>query len=270
MKYDPVKARIGKFVNRAAWLRKLFYKLLDILLLRTWHVNNAIRRFAAEKPQSKNILDAGSGFGQYSYRMSRINPDWQILGVDLKTEQIDDCNRFFNSINKADKVNFEYANLTSFNNPDSYDLILSVDVMEHIEDDHLVLNNFFRSLRKGGWLIISTPSDKGGSDVHHDHEESFIDEHVRDGYSIDDISNKLKDAGFSTILPGYTYGRPGSFSWRISMKYPILMLNTSWLFALILPLWYILVMPLALILNYADTRITHKEGTGLLVIAKKE
>ncbi len=67
MKYDPVKARIGNFVNRAPWLRRIFYKLLDILLLRTWHVNRAIRDFASSNTDSKTILDAGSGFGQYSW-----------------------------------------------------------------------------------------------------------------------------------------------------------------------------------------------------------
>ncbi len=270
MKYDPVKARIGNFVNRAPWLRRIFYKLLDILLLRTWHVNRAIRDFASSNTDSKTILDAGSGFGQYSYRMCRINRTWQILGLDLKKEQIDDCNKFFTAIKASDNVSFKYADLTKYNSANTYDLILAVDVMEHIEEDRLVFDNFFSSLKKGGWLIISTPSDKGGSDVHHDHEESFIDEHVRDGYSIDDINSKLSDSGFKTVLTRYTYGLPGSLSWKLSMKYPILMLNLSWLFAIILPFWYILVMPFALILNFADTRIKHKEGTGLLVIAKKD
>jgi len=270
MKYDPVKARIGSFVNRATLLRRIFYRLLDILLLRSWHVNRAIRKFASDKPDSKTILDAGSGFGQYSYRMSGKNRKWEILGVDLKDEQIDDCNTFFHSIKRSDRIKFEYADLTTFRKANCYDLILSVDVMEHIEDDRSVFNNFYSSLKKGGWLIISTPSDKGGSDVHHDHEESFIDEHVRDGYSIEDISNKLNDSGFNKVMPRYTYGKPGSLSWKLSMKYPILMLNISWGFALILPLWYILIMPLALVLNFADTRIMHKEGTGLLVVAKKD
>lgn len=41
-------------------------------------------------------------------------------------------------------------------------------------------------------LLISTPSDQGGSDVSGDGEASFIEEHVRDGYNINDIQDKLK------------------------------------------------------------------------------
>ena len=70
------------------------------------------------------------------------------------------------------------------------------DVMEHIEEDVKVFENFHASLKKGGQVIISTPSDQGGSDVHGDEDSSFIDEHVRDGYNMQEIKryiNQLKE-----------------------------------------------------------------------------
>ena len=98
---------------------------------------------------------------------------------------------------------------------------------------------------------------------------SFIGEHVRDGYSINDITGKLKSAGFTHIEVVYTYGVPGTISWRLSMKYPIKMLNISPLFFILIPFWYLVFFPLSFLLNYADLSITHKEGTGLLVTACK-
>ena len=269
MRYDPVKSRIGRMVSRSVWLRKLFYTLIDILLLRTWHVKKALRLFVAANPDARNILDAGSGFGQYSWRMWKLNNNWNILGLDIKEEQIHDCTRFIGKTGAAGRVSFRIADLTSYSENEQYDLVLSVDVMEHIEDDRAVFGNFFKSLRNKGWLIISTPSDKGGSDVHHEDDHSFIDEHVRDGYGMDEIKEKLQSAGFSDITAYYTYGRPGKLSWKISMKYPVVMLNFSLILAVLLPFYYILTMPFALILNYLDLRLKHREGTGLLVIAKK-
>jgi len=269
MKYDPVKNRIGSFVNRSVWLRKLFYLLLDILLLRTWHVKKAVRQFASGKPGEALILDAGSGFGQYTWRLSRMNSFWKIDAVDIKQEQLDDCSLFFGKAGLSQRVRFSYADLTQFRRQDTYDMILSVDVMEHISEDRLVFSNFHESLRGNGLLIISTPSDKGGSDVHQEDGESFIEEHVRDGYSIASIGEKLKEAGFSQVNTRYTYGTPGKISWKLSMKIPVLMLNMSWLFGLVLPFWYILVMPFSLLLNFIDTRVEHNEGAGLLVIAVK-
>jgi SAM-dependent methyltransferase len=161
------------------------------------------------------------------------------------------------------------VDLTALDDLNCYNIILSVDVMEHIEEDVLVFKNFYKSLKENGILLISTPSDKGGSDVHNDKEVSFIDEHVRDGYSINDITGKLSLAGFRNIEAGYTYGKPGNISWRLSMKYPIKMLNASYLFFIILPFYYLIFFPVSVILNIFDLRLTHKTGTGLLVTARK-
>jgi hypothetical protein len=67
----------------------------------------------------------------------------------------------------------------------------------------------------------------------------------------------------------YTYGKPGTVSWRLSMKYPVKLLNISKIFLLVLPVYYLLFFPVAFILNFFDLCMTHKTGTGLLVTANK-
>lgn len=273
MHYDPIKAMLGTFFNQAPVLRKLFYRLLDLLLLRTWHVKKALKEWGKTHIGVTQILDAGMGFGQYSYWMASHNKQWRVHGVDVKEEQIADCKAFFTKVGLSN-ASFGYADLVQFKHPSAYDLIVSVDVMEHILEDDQVFKNFFGSLKPGGMLLVSTPSDQGGSDVHHhDHEDdgsgSFIGEHVRDGYNIQAIQQQLTSAGFSSTSAKYTYGCPGKISWKLSMKYPILMLNASKLLLIVLPFYYLVVFPFALVLNYIDVRAKHKSGTGLLVTAIK-
>ena len=144
--------------------------------------------------------------------------------------------------------------------------------MEHILEDELVFQNFSKSLQPGGILLISTPSDQGGSDTdHHDEEglHGFIEEHVRDGYNMEDIRKKLLTAGFSRVETSYTYGKYGSVAWKLSMKVPIQLLGVSKLFYLILPLYYLIVFPFCALLNWVDVNRTNKCGTGLLVKAVK-
>ncbi len=268
MQYDPIKRSLGNVFNRSPWLRKLFYHLLDLLLLRSWHIRRHLRRWAKQAPENAKILDAGMGFGQYSYFLSGMKPGFTIKGVDVKQEQIDDCNNFFHRIGR-NNASFAFADLTSFAEPATYDLVLSVDVMEHILEDVKVFQNFHSSLKPGGMVLISTPSDQGGSDVHDHEEESFIEEHVRDGYNINEIQEKLKKAGFSRTEAHYQYGKPGQASWRLSMKYPILMLGKSKLFFILLPFYYLVTFPFCLILNRLDVNGKHKSGTGLVVKAWK-
>jgi SAM-dependent methyltransferase len=273
MQYDPIKKHLGAVFNKSAGLRKLFYFLLDLLLLRTWHIKKAIRQWDAGRKGQVGILDAGSGFGQYTYYLARKNANWTILGVDVKSEQIDDCTVFFHRTGRKN-IRFAVADLTQFIVKDAYDMILSVDVMEHIEEDVKVFQNFRQSLKPGGMLLISTPSDQGGSDVHyHDKDDprtsSFIDEHVRDGYNIIEIQDKLKLAGFSKTEAHYSYGIPGKISWKLSMKYPISLLNVSKAFFILLPVYYLLTYWFVLIMNYMDVNMKHRTGTGLIVKAWK-
>ena len=266
MHYDPIKRSLGSVFNSTPFLRKLFYFLLDVLLLRSWHIRSELKKL--NSGAVKQILDAGSGFGQYSFWMSKKFSQAEILAVDVKEEQVADCNAFFNRIGKS-QVKFEVGDLVTFVQPEKFDLVLCVDVMEHIEEDVQVLTNYCNSLKTGGMLLISTPSNMGGSDVHDDGETSFIEEHVRDGYGIDEIEEKCKRAGFSKVDARYSYGAPGKISWKLSMKYPMLMLNKSKAFFIILPIYYLVTMPFSLLLNVFDVNGSHSTGTGLIVKAWK-
>jgi 2-polyprenyl-3-methyl-5-hydroxy-6-metoxy-1,4-benzoquinol methylase len=268
MQYDPIKRSLGNVFNKTPFLRKMFYGLLDLLLLRAWHVHKELRKWIKGKADTADILDAGAGFGQYSYWLYTKNHKWKITSVDVKDEQVADCNNFFEKIG-AHNVKFHVGDLTKYVRPQSYDLVVCVDVMEHIEEDVQVFKNFHASMRSGAMLIISTPSDQGGSDVHDDDHSSFIEEHVRDGYNINEIQQKLKSAGFSRTEARYQYGTPGKISWRLSMKYPIQMLGVSKLFFILLPFYYIITFPFSFVLNYLDTTGNHKTGTGLIVKAWK-
>lgn len=271
MQYDPIKQKLGTIFNKTPFLRKLFYNLLDLLLLRAWHVHKELKAWIKNAPDQSRILDAGAGFGQYSYYLNAKNKNWNILAVDVKDEQVADCNHFFKQIGSGEKVKFVVDDLTQYKQPDTFDLVISIDVMEHILEDVQVFKNFVTSLKKGGMLLISTPSDQGGSDVNEEADSSFIEEHVRDGYNIKEIEQKLLSAGFSKVEARYSYGVPGKISWRLSMKYPILFLGSvPKLFGfLVLPFYYLIFFPFAYVLNYADISIKHPTGTGLIVKAWK-
>ncbi|MFN2335386.1 MAG: hypothetical protein ABR560_00295, partial [Bacteroidales bacterium] len=86
MHYDPIKELLGRQFNRHPLLRKLFYRLLNILLLRSWHVRKALKRLGKTIPSSAPVLDAGMGFGQYTWWMAERFPGWTITAADLKSE----------------------------------------------------------------------------------------------------------------------------------------------------------------------------------------
>src|SRR5512135_2154467 len=148
MQYDPIKKSLGSFFSGPAFMRKIFYFLLDLLLLRAWHVKRKLRRLAGTFNGQVSVLDAGAGFGQYTWRMKRLHPGWQVKAVDIDQQRIDDCELFFRKA-RLKGVTCEKGDLSELADSENYNLILSVDVMEHIRDDEQVFRNFHRALKPG-------------------------------------------------------------------------------------------------------------------------
>lgn len=269
MYYDPVKNIFASVIKKIPMLRILFYKLLDLMFLRSWYVRRELRNIRKLLGEVEiSIYDAGTGYGQYSYFMSKKLQPNKILAIDVKDDWIKDCREFFRQ-KKLFNVRFEVEDLTKISYDNEFDLIVSVDVMEHIEDDVTVFQNFYRALKPGGYLLINTPSIYGGSDVHEDSEKSFISEHARDGYSEEDLRSKLEPFGFSVDRFRFTYGYWGDKAWRLGIKYPITLVNASKYFLLILPIYFLLTFPFTLIMMSADYFGKINRGAGINIILKK-
>ncbi len=243
--------------------------MLGLVFLRNWYVRRSIHRLFPDRRVRLRMLDAGTGFGQWADYVARRYPNAVIHAVDIKEDYLEDARAYSGRAGYGDRVTFEKADLTRLIPGIPFDLILAVDVMEHIVEDERVFRNFFSLLRSGGHVIVNTPSDQGGSDVHGADEKSFIGEHVRDGYSAEEMADKLQRAGLDTVASTYSYGAAGSLGWRIMVKWPMVLLSRSFLFMVLLAPYYVAALPIGILLNAADVRLRKDTGTGLHVIARR-
>lgn len=269
MHYDPIKDIFANILRKYPALRSLFYHLLDLFFLRAWYVHRELR--AIRKKTGKReikIFDAGSGYGQYSYFMIKNMAPCSIYAIDVKANWIDDCTRFFKTKNYSN-IKFEVGDLLEISEKETYDLIVCVDVMEHIVEDVKVFSNYYNALKPGGFLLINTPSIFGGSDAHSDEEESFIGEHARNGYSFEDLTEKLSPLGFHPYNSKYSYGFWGDLYWRLIIKYPLLMVNKLKASILLLPFYYLLFLPFGLLFMFIDFKKKNKIGSGITYVAHK-
>jgi SAM-dependent methyltransferase len=271
MYYDPIKDRLGRIFSANTLLQKTFYSLLHIVFLRSWYVRREIKQQLGPRSGDRQIdvLDAGTGFGQYAYYVAREYPNARVLAIDIKEGYLENARRFVARTPQRHQISFEKHDLTDLHLDRSFDLILSVDVMEHIEDDGAVFRNFARVLKSGGHVVINTPSDRGGSEVTGEGEKSFIEEHVRPGYGREELTGKLKDAGLEPVRALYTYGVYGSNAWKILLKWPMQMLARTRAAFAVLPIYYLFALPAGATLNALDVRDQNPTGTGLLVVARR-
>lgn len=268
MHYDPIKNIFANIIRKSPFLRVLFYKVLDLMFLRSWYVRKELKNLRKRFENNEiAILDAGTGYGQYTYFMHKKLQPNRIHSIDVKEEWINDCKSFL--VKKTDKLTFDVADLLKITYDKEFDLIICIDVMEHIEDDVTVFKNFYNALKPGGFLLVNSPSIYGGSDVHEDEDESFIGEHARDGYSEDDFHNKLEPIGFSIEKIVFSYGFWGDKAWRLGIKYPMMLMNLSKAFLIFLPFYFLVTFPFTLIMMGLDMKKNNHKGSGISMLAKK-
>jgi SAM-dependent methyltransferase len=259
MQYERIKHKITHFLQKKPALLKLFFLLLDMLLLRQWYIKAKIRKHFKGKAFLK-MYDAGSGFGQYSYFILKNWAKAEVLALDL-----DDTYRqvLLDFLKKRlyNSIDYVIADLVEYKPIEKYDLILSVDVLEHIENDVQVLKHFHDILTSDGKLIISTPSDK-------DKAAAFVDEHVRAGYSRAEIKSKLNKAGFKIAELEFAYGKFGKIYWELLLHFPLKKLVAR---KKLLPafFYYLVIYPFAFIFMLLDFIIENKSGNSMIIVAEK-
>lgn len=259
MQYDKIKDKFAGLIDNFPMLRRLFYFILDMLLLRQWYVKKEIKKhFPKDKPIC--FYDAGAGFGQYSYFILKHFKNAKVHAVDLKTDYMDSFARYAAKHSWQD-FSAQQADLTDYIPKDKFDLILAIDILEHIENDEQILKNFRKVLDTNGKLIISSPSN-------FDESAKFTEEHVRPGYSKEDIISKLENAEFKIISFEYTYGKVGQIYWELCLKYPLSLINRSKLFFLILPFYYLASYPISFLFMILDLKAKNEIGTGVIVVAE--
>lgn len=273
--YDPVKDRFAAIIRRNRFLRGLFYQALDLFFLRSWFVRRQLRLWYRDNALAVNrsgmtlkILDAGCGFGQYDQFMLRALPGIRIDAVDIKDDYLDACRYYFKKDIKRKDITFANIDLLDPSFERTYNLVLCVDVLEHIEEDVRVIEHLQHALKPGGYFLMHSPSHLAEGDAGGD--PSFVGEHARAGYSRKEISDKLRQAGLEPVAVRYTYGPAGHFAWEMLIKWPMLLLS-KWGFAavIVLPFWYALTLIPGLMLMKVDLHGNHATGTGIMAYARK-
>lgn len=265
--YDPVKDKFSAIIRNSRLLRRLFYFLLDLFFLRSWHIRRLIKKYGSKLDQSGEwkLLDAGSGFGQYDRFILSEFKNVEVLSVDVKVDYLADCRNYFRKEIKKNRIEFSEGDLLNFETGQKYEMVICIDVLEHIEEDVRVMKNLSSSLKQGGVLLVHSPSHYSEEDA--DEDESFVDEHARPGYSKEELTEKLKNAGFGVEKVHYTYGFWGHKAWILSVKWPMLWFNKLGLFAALpLMIYYPVILPFVLLMNYADLYTGNRKGNGIYAV----
>jgi len=214
----------------------------------------------------QRCLDAGCGDGTITLLLAKKYPEWEITGVD-KGEEAIRVAKYRRCLNRTRNVRFVLTDLfelddSSFHKKD-FDLVTSLDVLEHIEDDIVVLEKFNWLLRPEGFLILHVPA----KDQYHFLRKAYFrshPDHIRSGYTNKEIIGKLVQARFKVCSLRRTFGTIATLGCDIE-NYLSAYTNTTAL----LGLAKLFLLPLLHFLVGFDLLCSGKIGNGILITAVK-
>ena len=118
--------------------------------------DNIIKKFnlnSSNKPlKTINILDIGCGGGLLSEPMSRLGAN--VVGIDASKKNIEVA-KFHAKKNKL-KINYICASPEILKIQKKFDVILSMEIVEHVEDINFFIKKSSKLLKKNGLMFIAT------------------------------------------------------------------------------------------------------------------
>jgi SAM-dependent methyltransferase len=129
-------------------------------------------------------LDVGCGSGGNSAMLRRLA--WDVTALDHSEEALAAARRRDLRVLRGDARALPFRD-------GAFDLVISTDAWEHVEEDAVVAAEAHRVLRPGGTLLVAVPS---GMDLWSGHDLA-LGHHRR--YERDDLVSLIEDAGFQVV-----------------------------------------------------------------------
>jgi len=120
--------------------------------------NSNLRKLVVRQLQGGTFLDIGCGTGHMSFMAAKHGHE--VMAIDIMPEMVEFTNRLFarNELHIETRV-LDAENLLEIGDR-SFDNIVALDVLEHIENDLDVLRNIHALLSPQGTCILVVPTIK--------------------------------------------------------------------------------------------------------------
>lgn len=167
-----------------------FPRLVELESGHFWfEARNRIILWALQKylPQAESFLEIGCGTGFVISSIRTRFPAMRICGSEISIDGLPFAAA------RLPGVDLFQMDARSIPFDSEFDGIGAFDVIEHIEEDRLVLRQIWRALKPGGVVLIAVPQ--------HPLLWSAIDEHSfhKRRYTAKELAGKLQEAGFDVL-----------------------------------------------------------------------
>lgn len=160
------------------------------------------------------ILDVGCGDGAYDKKISGCGA--MVQGIDIHEKRLSAARRYY----QGDRTEYHFMDAACLEFPEaSFDKAMSLCVVEHLEDDELVMRNVARALKPGGLFVFSADSLSAPGITPDERARHRREYAVNTFYTVAIVRDKLARAGFDIVETRYILSSPLDLKFvRLSWK----------------------------------------------------
>jgi SAM-dependent methyltransferase len=137
-----------------------------------------------------------------------------------------------------------------------------MDVLEHIENDILVLEKFYDALKENGLLILHLPLNYELCErILPGYKNFDTHDHVRPEYTAEEITEKLIRVGFKIKELDYTYAKYGEIAFELNYL--------LWQVPSIRLFFAFITHPIVMRFAYKEIQYVSKKGNAMVILAQK-
>ena len=201
-KFQPPGIEQQKRFYNERWTNKK--RILNRLkLLRTIAILDAIARTNIREPA---IVDLGCGDGWLPSILGHFGPTH---GVDLSDAAV------VEAAERYPWVSFEYADILNWDHPPAtFDIVISHEVIEHVDDQTKYLQIALSLLKPGGYLILTTPNARTFDSMPQARRQAWSDQPNEKWLTRKELKGLLRQAGFEMVMLDTLIPWGGAGAWR--------------------------------------------------------
>ena len=146
---------LANFYNRYHKKNKAYNKVISLNNFTYFYLLKLLN--SSQVVSKKSFLDVGCGVGAISLYLASQGKE--VVGIDVSSRAIDIANQA-KEANKFSNVRFVLNSAEKFVPGRKFEVILLIEVIEHIKDDEGLLEKIFSWLKEEGYLVLTTPSSE--------------------------------------------------------------------------------------------------------------
>jgi SAM-dependent methyltransferase len=178
-------------------------------------------KYASSLVKNKTVLDIASGCGYGTRYLYDIGSAKRVMGVDLSSDSI----RYAAFKYATENVEFICANATEITLDNKFDVIVSFETIEHLDDVQGYLKRVYEQLDDNGMFVVSTPicrrTNNSPTNPYHKIEWCYDDfiKLISPRFIVDETFLQ------SHVVLNKNYGFFHTLAWRISRIFRIKLNN---------------------------------------------